>query len=285
MRALAVAAALIALAGCRTAPRSVRIDPALATLVPADAVLLAGIRVDKLRGAAAWGKFANRPMPFLDDAARETGLDLRQDVWEVLLVSDGAHAVAFARGKFGETGLEPRVSAQAERMSYKGVTVAGSPRESIAFLTASTVVAGPRESVQWAIDQRDRATGPSRTLAALVRQIAPENQVWAVAVGGTSPELRGNAGNVAKALSISESAWAAVQVDRDARLAAELTGRSEQDAKQLQDALGALAALARISTRDAELARALESLQIQRRDRTVTVNAMLTAAQLEKLLP
>ncbi len=285
MRILTAAAALIVLAGCRTTPRSVRIDPALDTLVPADAVLLAGIRVDRLRDTVAWEKFANRPMPFLDDAARETGLDLRDDLWEVLLVSDGSHAVAFGRGKFGETGLEPRASVKAERLSYHGVIVAGPAEASIAFLTASTVVAGPRESVQWAIDQRDRATGPSRPLVALVQQIPPANQIWAAGIGGTSPALKGNAGNVARALSMSESAWAAVQVDADARLAAELTGRSEEEAKQLQDALGALAALARITTRDRELARALENLQIQRRDRTVTVNAVLTAAQLEKLLP
>ncbi len=286
MRFLAVAAACIALAGCRTAPRSVRIDPALATMVPPGAVLLAGIRLDRLRTTPAWEKhLASSPIPMLDDAGRVAGLDLRRDIWEVLVVSDGAHTAAFARGKFGEQGIEPRISAQAARMAHKGVTVVGSENESIAFLTASTAVAGRRDAVLWAIDQRDSATGPPRELADLIARIPPENQIWAVASGSRAPALGGNAANFTKMLSLSETALAAVHVTTGARLWAELTGRSEQDAIQLNDALGALAGFARLTTRDAALARALESLHIQRRDGHVTITAELAADQLQKLLP
>ena len=90
---------LILASGCgsRRAP-SIRIDPALATLVPSGTVLLAGARLDALRATPLYRKFAADALgPVL------AGVDLK-DVWELLAVSNGRETAVLARGRFSSTG-------------------------------------------------------------------------------------------------------------------------------------------------------------------------------------
>jgi hypothetical protein len=256
MRRLAVAVACLALAGCRPAARSVRIDPALATLVPPDAVLMAGMRIDGLRDKSVWR------LPFVDAAARETGLDLRRDLWEVLLVANREHALALARGRFAEQGMEPRVFGKARRTAYRGYTLLGTGEAALAFLTSSTIAVGPPAAVKWAIDQRGRATGPPEALEELLRGIPPENQLWMVATG--APALLAN-----NPLSMADTIRAAVRLDTEAHLTAELTA---DDADQVHGALTLLTGLSGIKA------------EIRRSERTVRVEATITAEQVSKLV-
>ena len=72
------------------------VDPALATLVPADTAILVGAKLDKLRETPTYQKhFSQMSLPRLDDFARETGLDPRKDVWEVLFASEWFATAAF----------------------------------------------------------------------------------------------------------------------------------------------------------------------------------------------
>ena len=63
----------VACVGCRPAPRTtVFIDPALSTLVPADTVFLAGLRLDKLRDTPAYKKFLSSvPLPGAEQFRRD----------------------------------------------------------------------------------------------------------------------------------------------------------------------------------------------------------------------
>ncbi len=288
MRRVAVAAAVLVLAGCR--PESARIDPALATLAPADAVLLAGIRLDKLRQTPVWQKhLENRDLPFIEAAARETGIDLKRHVWEILIVSNGSDVVAYARGNFTTRGTEPPTREHVRRIPYKGYTLLGSDRATIAFLSPSVAVAGASGAVMAAIDQKGRTTGPPRALAKLVRTIPPENQVWAAARGGTVPDLPGNAANLAKALSLAETLTVAADFGAGLKLRLETTGRSDQDAQSLYDALRGIVGFARLMTRDRDLARTLDGAPIAREGRkvgaTLTLNEDQTARLLGQALP
>jgi hypothetical protein len=95
IRRVVVTCLLVALAGCRPKPAPiVLVDPALAILVPPDAVLLAGVRMKQLR---------------------ESGIDPRKDVWELLITSDGKDTVVMARGKFSELGMEPKLEREGVR--------------------------------------------------------------------------------------------------------------------------------------------------------------------------
>lgn len=270
-------------AGCRSTPKWARVDPALATLVPPATVLMAGIRVDRLKETPAWKQhIAERPIPLLDEAARETGLDLRRDLWEVTIVSDGSSAAALARGKFAEQGMEPRVSPQARRMPYKGHTLLGNERAAVVLLNPTTAVAGKPSSLMWIIDERGKSTGPPARLTELLGTIRWENQVWLVASGAVN--MPGNAANLARMLGMAETAKAALKVDSGADLNAELSGRSDQDAATMEQALRGLSSLARVATRDPDMQHAFEGVQIARAGRNVTVQLSLTAPQLAKLL-
>src|SRR5512135_49878 len=87
-------------------PGAGRIDPALASLVPSDAVMLAGIQVDKLRATPLYQKHAD----IFSGGVRQAGLDERS-LYQILLVSDGKRTAILARGHFSPAdGSEPRVN-------------------------------------------------------------------------------------------------------------------------------------------------------------------------------
>ncbi|MEK7408630.1 MAG: hypothetical protein AAB225_26485, partial [Acidobacteriota bacterium] len=88
----------LAALGCGSADSGpVRVDPALAALAPADAVFLGGVRMEALRATPVYKRWVeNKPQTFLDDFARETGLDPRRDVTELLLASDGKQTLTMA---------------------------------------------------------------------------------------------------------------------------------------------------------------------------------------------
>src|SRR6266566_1723056 len=87
---LSVLLVVFALAGCSrpSQPKSVYIDPALLSLVPPDAKLMVGVNLDSLRKSPIYQEhFANEFAAQLDSFSRQTGLDPRKDLWEVLAFS------------------------------------------------------------------------------------------------------------------------------------------------------------------------------------------------------
>ncbi len=134
--------ALAAFTACRRAPS--HIDPVLEAFVPEDAVLLAGVRVEPLRGTPLFEKvMAIAPV---------------QDARELLLASDGRTSVLAARGTFAA--------------GHPGLTV----------VDAATALAGAPEAVRAALARRGGkpAVTPLLTRA---RAIPAEYQVWAVSSG------------------------------------------------------------------------------------------------------
>jgi len=295
MRKLRSCTLVVALtvAGCSRAPRApVSIDPELAALAPADTVTLAGLRLEVLRGTPLWQKWVvGKKVAPLDELARETGLDLRKDVSEALLASNGKDGVVLARGKFAraelEAGLERRGG---KRMPHKGATLVGNEEAAVAILSASVAVAGPAPLVRTIIDQRGRGGAP-KALLAEAKGVAAENQIWAVSAG-MKPELPKGAelpdslANLAKiAEMIEKSSFGA-----DLRAGLNATGvmacRSEQDARTLHDALRGIIGLARLSTPDSEpdLLRVWDGIQVSLAERTVRVRVQIAQELVDKLL-
>ncbi len=231
--------------------------------------MLAGVRADRLRETKAWkergSELVQSAVP--ENTVSDAGIDVKRDVDEVLAVWDGVHFVAYARGRFnGHTG---------ERF--------GAGDASGIFLNETTLAIGSREDVAWVLKQKGRMQGPPGALKELMSELPADSQVWLVATGGQPPDVRGNAANFAQMLSVAESLRASVQFGANARLNAEISARSDSDAAKLNDGLAALAGLARLSTGDAALAKAIESVQLARNGRVVTINAALTPEQIEQL--
>jgi hypothetical protein len=105
-RGVLVMAVAALLAGCSREPASVKVDPALAALVPADAVMVAGVRMEAVRSTPFYQKWVGRRQVVdLDKFASETGIDPRQDIGELLFASDGKIGIVFAKGRFPESTL------------------------------------------------------------------------------------------------------------------------------------------------------------------------------------
>src|SRR6202035_1352792 len=121
-------AAVLVLGGCaRPHPPSegVKVDLGLKLLVPSDTVLLVGTRVEALLKTPVYQKYlANRAIPQIEEFARRTALDPRNDLWEVLFVSNGQQGVLLGRGKFSDQLEDPRLEKENLHKSvYKGLTV------------------------------------------------------------------------------------------------------------------------------------------------------------------
>jgi hypothetical protein len=252
----------------------VRIDPALATLVPADTVLLAGVRMEALRATPVYRKLGS-PAALLG----ETGLDLDK-AWEILAVSNGRRTAILARGKFSDTGLEPRLDIPgATRTAYKGYTLTSTESLAVAFMNPSTVVAGRPEAVRAILDDRGRSSGPPPVLEKQIELIGPENQVWAVGAG--SAELAqaaphtGNLANLGTALRLVESCRIAAEAGAGVRLTATARCRKEEDAGSLSGALRFFAMLAGLKTSN--------GIHIESGGTEVRIDASIPPETLDKL--
>jgi hypothetical protein len=292
--ALAVMCAAL-LASCRPAagPSTLRIDPALATLVPAGSQLLVGAKLEKLRETQTYQKhFAQMPIPQLDRFASETGLDPRKDVWEVLFCSNGKdNGVLMVRGKFAPADMEPKLERRgATRFAYKGYTLFGDERSAVFFMTPSTALAGSTPVLKTIIDNRDHSgAGVPASLQPLVNAVPSDAQFWAafngVLVNMPFPETS-NLGNINIMIRSLQSGW--VSADLRPGLALKAVGNcaSDSGAKQIHDALRGLVGLGRLSTPDnrPDLLRAYDDIRIDQQGKQVNVTVNVPQDLVDKVL-
>src|SRR5690242_6925191 len=191
-----------------------RIDPTLAAFVPADATMLAGVRMDEIRVTPLYQRMlAEKRLGQLDDFARETGFDPRKDVRELLVASNGTDALVAARGTFKIREVEG-----AAKTSYKGYTLYTRGQGGVALIDSSTALAGNLRAVQAALDRykAGQRSGPAELLAR-AREIPSQNQIWSVSNGfgsllnGRIPDS-GNAANAGRILKALENATSAADL-------------------------------------------------------------------------
>ena len=280
---------LAALTACHSAGTGrTSIDATLAAVLPSDATMLAGIRMDAVRATPLFQNLvATRSLPLLDDFARETGFDPRRDVRELLIASNGKDLLVTARGAFKESA-----AAGLTKQSYRGVTLYTRDEHGLAFLDASTAVAGTLPAVKAALDRYKSGdhSGPAELLSR-ARQIPAQNQLWSVSNGfenllsAAIPET-GNAANAARILRSLENMT--VAVDLRAGINGYLTGicRTGQDAKNLGDTARGLIGLGRLSVpeKQPELLRLWDGIKVDQQQRTVTITVAVPEDLLEKLL-
>jgi hypothetical protein len=173
--------------GCQrhTSP-TVFVDPALATLAPRDTVFIAGLRIQQL---------PQQPKSNLAEKfARESGIDITRNLWEVLIPSDGKTTWIMLRGKFSEMGMEPRVDKEgAQRLSHKGYTILGDDQMAVLFLNPTTAVASTPAALRRIIDNRDAGAGIPASLQAQIKDIPSTNQAW---FAGRLPDVGEVAGGI-----------------------------------------------------------------------------------------
>jgi hypothetical protein len=280
---------VLAVAGCGSAESGrTGIDPALAALVPADATMLGGARMEAIRATPLYKKLlAAQALPQLDNFARETGFDPRRDVRELLVASNGEDAIVAARGTF-----DPRAFERLTKSSYKGYTLYTGDRGGVALINASTVIAGTLPAVHAALDRHKAGerSGPPGLLAR-ARQIPPQYQIWSVSNGFENlltlriPES-GNAANVGRILRSLENTTAAA--DLRTGLNGYISGvcRTEPDAKNLGDAARGLVGLGRLSVPEnkPEMLRLWDGVKVDQQQRTINITVSIPQDLVDKLV-
>ena len=280
---------VLAAAGCGSAESGrTAIDPALAALVPADATMLAGARMEAVRATPLYRKLlAAQALPQLDTFARETGFDPRRDVRELLVASNGDDAIIAARGTF-----DPRAFERLTKSSYKGYTLYTRERGGVALINSSTAIAGTVPAVRAALDryQAGERRGPADLLAR-ARQIPPQYQIWSVSNGFENlltariPE-GSNAANFSRILRSLENTTAAA--DLRTGLNGYINGvcRSEPDAKNLGDAARGLIGLGRLSVPEnkPEMLRLWDGIKVDQQQRTINITVSIPQDLIDKLV-
>jgi hypothetical protein len=279
---LAFTAAVIALLPACSRQPSVgpKIDPALITLMPPDTVMAVGARVETILKTLTYEKhFADINVGLVDDFARQTGMDPRKNLWELLFVSDGGHQVLLGRGRFGDQ-MEAKLERDgATRMPYKGFSLVGTERLAVVFLNDTTAAVAGAPDLRALIDGRPKAHGAPPAIAERLKDIPPEAQIWAVYTGSVMnvfkelPPLQGNFAN----LNRLAAALQGVSVYSDLRngISAQLDGvyATEADARTAHDALKALVGFARLSTpsNQPDMLRVYDGIAITQQARDVRV--------------
>ena len=274
--------AVAVLAACSRNPQAegVFLDPALATLIPADTTLMVGTRVDLLAKTRIFQEGLTK-VQAVQEFERRTNVNPRKDLWQLLFVSNGRKGFLLGRGKFADELMAPDLSRPGvQRFSYKGLILFGDEREALLFINSSTAAIGETAVLRSLVDQRPAITGPPVRITARMKEIPREAHFWGVYAGGpVDLPLTGNMANVNKMLGMVDSGD--FYFDLSAGVKGAVTADSAQ-AQQLEDALNGLIGLARMGAPKNQAQ--LGTFQVSRVDRRVSVAVEAPPELLELVL-
>ena len=262
----AFALLILALGACKR-PDTLFVDPALLALVPADSVMLAGMKMEQVRETAIYKKYAGiaRIKEPLDAFEKQTGIDPRKDLWEILIASNGkGKSVVLARGSFGGMGLEPTIDKPGiERSSYKGYMLFTKDDGGVVFLNTSTIAAGKVTVLRELLDSRNSNPPAPKEFLEKIKAIKSNNQVWAISLNGlpipegliggegdTSAMTRNLMANLPRLLGSLKSSIATVDVSNGLHLSLDAECPTERDSKMLNDTLRGAIGIARLQVSD-----------------------------------
>jgi hypothetical protein len=287
MRALLLAVS-VAILGCSSAQfGTARIDRGLAALVPADTILLAGIRMTELRSTSLYSKMMSQQrLSEFDDFAKQTNFDPRKDVNEMLVASNGADVVVLARGNF-----KVQAPPGSKRSIYKGATIYGNAEGAYAILDSTTAVAGAERVLHKAIDQKQSGQPGAAGLVARAAALPGPAQVWFVSSGwGTLPDrLSAQGGNLSNFSRIFRSVEkASGTADLRSGIVGTVSGdcRTEPDAKTLGDAARGMVGLGRLSVPEnqPEMLRLFDGIKVEQKGQSVQANVNIPADLVDRLV-
>jgi hypothetical protein len=283
-----LAAISVLMVACSSAQMGgTRVDPALAALVPADTIVLSGIRMREFRATPLYAKLiSQKRLSELDDFAKKTNFDPRKDVNELLVASNGTDNTVLARGTF-------KINAPAglTKSAYKGVTVYGQGDGAYAILDTTTAVAGAESAVHRVIDQKQSGQRGPAGLLGRARGLTAPGQIWLVADGwGALPERLsrdgGNLSNLSRFFRGIEKATATVDLRSGVVAQAKGECRTEQDAKTLGDAARGLVGLGRLTVPEnkPEMLRLFDGIKVDQKERSIEINVNVPADMIDGLL-
>jgi hypothetical protein len=291
----AVFVLLTLLAGCQPKQSaSMHVSPALEALVPSDTVIVLGVNLAAMRDTSIYQKLITRvPLPQLEQFTRQTGLDPRKDLSEILVCSSGKTALLLVRGKFRIADLEARFKSNGITPSnYKGHKLFGDDRAAIIFMDDSTALAGSPVDLHALIDKSSSAGhGLPPPLRDLLRTLPADDQIYAALTGGVEnlnlPLPReGNLGNILQALRSVDSATLGMNLSKGLDAIAVVNCNTERDAKFIHDLVRGLVGFGRLNTPDnqPDLLKLYDSIQVTQQQAQTKATANVPQELADKFL-
>jgi len=283
--AIAFALALASVCCGHLPSRNARVDPSLGKFIPPDTTMLLDAHLDRLRNTAVYRKYADQLAP-----RQQVAGVTPDDVAEALVCSDGKNTEVFTRISRSDVGAKLRSSGRV-LTHYNGADIYGDGKESFVLLEPDVAAAGALSSVKSVIDQSKRGEGGiPAALQPVLANLPAQDQIQAAMVGGI-PGLEGitadnpNFGNLVRLAHSIESASLGVQADSDIRIHARADCHSEEDARQVHDALRGFIGLARLTApaNRPELVKIYDAINVTREKAVVNVTAQFAAQDLDAL--
>jgi hypothetical protein len=286
------------LTACRPSPSpTIVADPALMPLIPADATIIAGFRMTELKQTPVYQRLIEGgEVTMLDQFTRETGIDPRKDIWEIVVASNQKASVAFVRGKFTEggiagSGLEPQLEKQsARRFGYKGYTLTGDERVAVTFLNTSVAVAGPTDEVKRIIDGRNGSSKPPADLLDRIRQLPSTNQIYVVSKASFSGPLPDGMSDLFAGLKQIpfdvRGMTATLDLREGVRLAGEIESSGDQNTQRLHDAVRGVIGVGRLMapSDQPDILQLYDGMKVSKTATSVRLEAVVPLPLFEKLL-
>ncbi len=268
-----VFAGLVLLPGCRKRePEHARVDAALAPLLPGDTVALVCVRLDRLKGTPFYTRYvAGKRIKALEEFGRTTGLDPRENIWELVFSTNGRASYVFIRGKFGgDFGFEPDFKTEGLiRGSYKGHYLIYLGDSGVVYMNSGAAVAGKVADLKRLVDGfDDRKRTTPQALLDLVATLPGTSHIWAASLQPASlvqlapaPALSGRTsgagpsgmpGNLARmGRHVSQlTMWGDLSQGLEMHVMA--VAGSANDAAELRDVVRAGVELGRMSAKDSK---------------------------------
>ena len=277
-------------------------DPQLMKLVMADVKVMSDVNVMQAK-LSPFGQFLLSQMESsqVQQFAAETGFDPRQDLIELLLVSNGApgagNSLVLASGVFNLAKIAAAATANgATQETYKGVAIIEVPKkaEGIAFLNASVMIAGSVANVKAAIDRQAAPATLPPSLVTQANQLSVTQDAWALSTispaalapaSDPKPPAIGGITIPPNILQQLQSGYLGVKFGANVALTAQAQSDTAEDATALAGLLQLLGNLAQMQTAQNPGAAAFaKSLTVTATGTIVNISASVPEAQFQQLL-
>jgi hypothetical protein len=290
-----LAAVFFALLACSRPPSSgIRIDRNFESLIGAETKALAGLDLSALKRSAVYGRHEkDLQFPLLDASADRLGLDPRRDIQKILVVADNSRSLFIISGSFQKTSVEQKLGASLglRRGSYKGHSVLGDERDSLAFLTNGVALAGPGRSLRTALDLQNSGKGAlPDPLRERMRGLPSQDQLWLVSRDGLpfidAPMRSDFQSALSNVVNYITGVTAGIAFDEGIHLEAMLSCVSPEAAQRVNNALRGGVAIGRLSTKENEtdLLSLYDTVKVEQNSNSVHVHADLPGRLADRLI-
>jgi len=273
-------------------------DPVLVNLVGPDAKVLAGVNVQQAKGTL-FGQYVLTQIQTNNSDMQQlialTGFDPTRDVTETLVASSGAPetGLALARGNFDVAKITAAASLKgAVTETYNTVNILEDPKQThgLAFLDASTAVAGDLASVKGAIDRQHGGQGLPSTVVVKINDLSTTYDAWVLctvppaSLAPANAAPKGN-GQVPPAFQSVQSANGGVKFGANVVFTGQAAADTAQNATTLGDMVKLLINLAQMNaSKDPQAAQLAQQVQVSASGNLLTVTLSLPEDQFQQLV-